>query len=457
MTLDTIEQRVTRVVAGLARMPDSELSLSGWATDYGIDSLGLLVLRETLERSLQVHIPDETWAGFDSLRDIVDHTAESLGVSDHASALRAASGGRQREPLTSGMHLSGAGLLHDVVEIGMPMTGLNNLAESPLLKYLGHLRWTHLRALCGVPSRNLVDAEGDRLYPTFFFVDVQFPERRHMACYRENDLVMAICTLERFGASMLDGVAYLLPAGTALGGQLPFEGPAAAVAAGVPAVQLSNIFVKQFGGAEWLKKGRLANAGLERVPELAVPPNSYAAVKEAERTGRFQEPGGRFVPMTTSPMTVEYQLVPDRDLNGAGLVYFANYPLFLDICERQALKSCFFALPDALLDRRSLVRRRSAYLNNASSRDTLVVEVEPWIENPNILGTSSAEAAPVRLFINSRMRRRSDGRLMMVSTAEKVISGCALDDLPFFDELMAGTSYAHGFGLMAHEKPLPEP
>jgi hypothetical protein len=36
--------------------------------------------------------------------------------------------------------------------------------------------------------------------------------------------------------------------------------------------------------------------------------------------------------------------VPDRDLNGAGLVYFANYPMFLDICERDVLASARRAL-----------------------------------------------------------------------------------------------------------------
>ena len=36
-------------------------------------------------------------------------------------------------------------------------------------------------------------------------------------------------------------------------------------------------------------------------------------------------------------------------LCGAGLVYFANYPMFLDICERDVLLSAPWPLSDALV------------------------------------------------------------------------------------------------------------
>ena len=121
-------------------------------------------------------------------------------------------------------------------------------------------------------------------------------------------------------------------------------------------------------------------------------------------------------------MPVEYRLVPERDLNGAGLVYLANYPLFLDICERQALRLGRFEFPDAMLDRRALVRRRSAYLNNASSKDTMTVEVEAWLQRAEASARSTRGAGSIRLFVNYRMRRMSDGRLMMVSSAEKLVA-----------------------------------
>ena len=37
-------------------------------------------------------------------------------------------------------------------QIGMPLTGRNNLAETPLLQYLGDQRWRHVSRVLDVPS-----------------------------------------------------------------------------------------------------------------------------------------------------------------------------------------------------------------------------------------------------------------------------------------------------------------
>lgn len=444
-TSSIIESKVKDLFARQARVSQQSIEINKWATDYGIDSLGLLVLRENLERALATSFPDHAWLDFRSVGEVIayiqqEQSREQNIVSNEASTapIQTQTQPQSQTPgnaSTSGRHLSPSGLFHSEIEVGMPLTGLINLAESPLLKLLGDERWSHLSALCGVPSRQVVDEEGARLYPTFFYVEMAFPEQRLLASFGENDRIKLVSTMTRFGASMLDGVSYLLPADSPEPKTAPFDGVASAVAAGVPAVRLSNIFVKQFGGAEWLKKSRPSNHGFERIPESAVAPDSYVAVKQAEKDGFFERPGQHYLPMTDGPVKVEYKLVADRDLNGAGLVYFANYPLFLDICEREALLNARLPLPHALLDRRTLVRRRSAYLNNASARDTLMIEIEPWVENPFATGHPAPEMAPVRLFVNYRMYRRSDERLMMVSTAEKILFGKAMEETPFFADL----------------------
>jgi hypothetical protein len=167
------------------------------------------------------------------------------------------------------------------------------------------------------------------------------------------------------------------------------------------------------------EEGPAAHPNFARIPALADPPDSYEATKQAEQAGRFESTGEGWTPMTDGPVTRDYKLVPDRDLNGAGLVYFANYPMFLDICERDVLASARVPLTDDLIDRRTLVRRRSAYLNNASSRDTLRIEIEPWLR---------ASDAGLHLHVNGRMFRRSDDRLMMVATARKIVPAAALGD-----------------------------
>jgi len=139
--------------------------------------------------------------------------------------------------------------------------------------------------------------------------------------------------------------------------------------------------------------------------------------------------------MTDGPSTQEYRLIPDRDLNAAGLVYFANYPMFLDICERAVLRSGPLALPEAVLDRRTVVHRRSAYLNNASAGDTLRIEIEPSICLPDVPNVGGDEPSDLHLDINYRMCRCSDGRLMMVSRVIKRVSGVSVADCPWLSTL----------------------
>jgi probable biosynthetic protein (TIGR04098 family) len=439
MTSPAVELQIREIVARLARVGIERIDAGKTASAYGIDSMGQLEFRELLERRFQIYLDDRTFTGFGSLSELAAHigarqqalTSSAAGNGSEAVERRTAPGSNH----TGGRRLTPSGVLYDEIEIGMSLTCLNNLAESPLLKYLGDLRWRHLSALTGIPSKQFADDQGHRLYPSFFYVEMVFPPHSPLAAYGENDRLKIGSTLKRYGGSMLDGHCYLLPADYEERDAAPFDSIASAVESGVPAVRLSNIFVEQHNGSEWLRTARPANPDFKTIPELALAPESYLTMKQAEKGEPLARPGDAYVPLTDGPVSVEYRLVVDRDFSSTGLVYFANYPIFLDICEREALASARLPLTEEMLNKRTLVRRQSAYLNNASSRDTLVVEVEPWVENPYAANHPAPEVAPIRLFVNYRMHRKSDGRLMMVSTAEKLVYGVPLSEAPFFPDL----------------------
>ena len=69
-----LETRVKEIVAEAAKVDPSEIDTSRWLPDYGIDSLQLLVIRETIESAFSVHIPDGRWLDMDSLASLSSST-----------------------------------------------------------------------------------------------------------------------------------------------------------------------------------------------------------------------------------------------------------------------------------------------------------------------------------------------------------------------------------------------
>jgi probable biosynthetic protein (TIGR04098 family) len=171
---------------------------------------------------------------------------------------------------------------------------------------------------------------------------------------------------------------------------------------------------------------------------MAEAPDSYAVLMQAKEKRILFEVPEEYVPLTPGAMEFDYKIIPDRDLNGAGLLYFANYPMFLDIAERKLLSVAGdLAIDESLLDRRTLVHRKSSYLSNATAKDVLRIKIQAWIENPFLVGHVDPETAPIRLLLNYEMHRRSDDRLMLVSSAKKIVMGQTLGEANLLDRLQA--------------------
>ena len=109
-----------------------------------------------------------------------------------------------------------------------------------------------------------------------------------------------------------------------------------------------------------------------------------------------------------------YVLDPDRDANGAGLIYFANFVCFLDYAERVLLNDR--GTPASLVDARSTYWRRIGYFGNAPVTDQLRIAV---------CGRARCTDTLVILSFDYRVWRASDGKLILVSSSRK---SAELDD-----------------------------
>jgi putative colanic acid biosynthesis acetyltransferase WcaF len=403
-----VGETLRRELRKVSKDVPEEMPGDQWVTSLGLDSLGMLVFREACERTFGVQITDNEWVAMESLDGLRDLICTKRGV--------AAGGAVRLEPRAAAPVAAqdwdpwGGRAFIERVEVGMPLTGINALAETPLLKYLGDLRWRHIARMSGVPSREMIDAEGNRLYATFFCVELSFPPQRPISGYTENDSFTVVDTLSRFGTSILDGVAYLVDDARKPLIREPFGSVEEANRAGVATARLSNAFVMQFSGAEWLRKSRPREGLIESIPELAGPPDSYALVKRATAGEWLDEPDAAWT-ATGGEHEHRYKVQPDRDVNGAGLLYFANYPLFLDLAERDAL-GALAGHADEFINTRALVRRRIAYVANTSWRDTLRIRTRLF-----------TRTTPEGLMVRSEqiMHRVMDDRVMCVSSSEKRI------------------------------------
>ncbi len=189
MTTTPAEAELRSLIAELTRERPEAIDLGVPMDRQRLDSLQLIILRERLETNLAVAFSDDEWMALDTPASVLARVTSQ----------------------TSGAPSSGPEWARTDLEIGMPLTGRNNLAETPLLQYLGDQRWRHLSEIVGVPSREIVDDAGARLYATFYYVEVAFPPGRPMASFGENDRLTVFSSVARYGTSMVDGISYLVP------------------------------------------------------------------------------------------------------------------------------------------------------------------------------------------------------------------------------------------------------
>jgi probable biosynthetic protein (TIGR04098 family) len=287
------------------------------------------------------------------------------------------------------------------LHIGMPHTGVGGLLEVELLKHAGHLRWNDLGEATGTPASRQADAEGRPVYASFYYAEIDGFGDDGLAAFQPDDHVDLVGTLGRFGRTMLDGEHRLYHRGV-LPDVLPETLPPA------PFVRLSNVLVCPGAGPDDLRITTPANSRIDDVPTLRAEPDSYRLIKEARATGRFFAVPPEAVALWEGARTIACRINADRDLNGVGLVYFANYVVFMDLAERTVLEQSGAYAPEAL-DSRTTIRRRIGFYGNTTPRDTLAIDVEAF-----------RLPRAGRLLMHHRIRR-GDGRVIAVASAEKAL------------------------------------
>jgi probable biosynthetic protein (TIGR04098 family) len=272
---------LARAIPGFTR-PDYG---KGWE-ELGLDSFDLLSLRLAVEDALGGELADADWVAAATPADLL------------ALATRRTPAGGAPAQRPS---------LRRTVELGMPEMALCGLSESWLLKALGDLHWQLVGTALGCRPSEIADSFGHRLYPAF--TRLHFVSSQPIASYEEGETLSFDATLSRFGAGIFFSAIRVVGAqGRSIDARL----------------MSSFAYRGDGGGNGGLVRGQPSLADDDALPSLAAMPPFGERYRERRRERDAVKPIlARRV----------YELIPQHDINGVGLLYYAAYPLIADICQ----------------------------------------------------------------------------------------------------------------------------
>jgi probable biosynthetic protein (TIGR04098 family) len=286
--------------------------------------------------------------------------------------------------------------------LGLPHTNRWGLAEDALMKHAGHLQWSAIAETIGTPLSRLRTLDGSEVYATFYFVEDAFPDTAPIESFQRDDTVRFRLALRAFKNLAVEGRIEFDHAG-----HLP-AGKGTSASGSHPSIRFGNIFITPRGGNSLLKVAAPANGDFSRFAALPSEENPYQITRGASTTHRLGIVADDWIAADGAGIEAFYAIDPERDTNGAGLVYFANYFAFLENAERSAAtQSALAAVRSARA--RHLRIRRTAFYGNIALDDRLKTTVS-FFQSP---------VDPAVAGVRYAMRRESDDALICLSEAIK--------------------------------------
>src|SRR4051812_30930180 len=261
--------------------------------------------------------------------------------------------------------------------------------------HAGHYQWQSIASAIGRPLSELRTLSGGEVYAAFYYIEERIPEHTPIESFGLDATVRFSVALRAFKNIAVEGLVSFDRA-AALGDTPSMH----------PFIRFGNIFITPVQGNSELRVAPPANADFSAIPPLPNDANPYQITREAKATGSLGLIDDTW-PRIGEPFEFGSEIDPDRDTNGAGLVYFVNYVTFMERAERAIYEAR--PLPAG---ERSLSHRRTAYYGNADPRDTIRVRLSAFAD-PRRSG---------RVGHRYTIERQQDGHLICLSEAIKIIA-----------------------------------
>jgi probable biosynthetic protein (TIGR04098 family) len=318
---------------------------------------------------------------------------------------------------------------YDLV-VQMPhMAPGEKLSEVEFLKIIAACQWESIARALGRRPPAIVNEANERLYGSVIDVELCLGERHSMEIFGEDASLRIANRVRFFAQKFVEGLFVIddreipadLLAGVATRKDL--------AACGASWACMTNAFIARAGGNVRLKVFRPAGTEPGRVPELRETPYGIVEQGRVQATGELEPlaDDGSALPLEPrGDALIPYPIVPESDLNGAGLVYFARFEAMMNygerifLCERLGLP-----LSTELVACLSTEHRRAFFFANASPSDTVLVHVSARYLPPGRFAAPPAGGpyrVPLKLLFRIDLYRSSDNVLMASSLVRKSLN-----------------------------------
>ncbi len=312
--------------------------------------------------------------------------------------------------------------------VGMPHMVPNRLSEVELLKCLGAFQWDSIARRLGQRSSEVVNGQRERLYASFVNVELFFPPHRSLDSFEEGARVSLRNRVSAYARRFVEGMFVFdsepIPADET--GSIATRQDLAR--SGRPWAYMTNAFVARAGSNSKLRVFEPEGMGAAAFPSLSTLPSGIAEhqVVQGKGLAGLEVSSAEGTRVRGSELPLEYRILPESDLNGAGLLYFARYVAIANYGVRRFLaEQLARPVSGPLIECLATERLSAYYFQNADSFDSVRVFVTAWLDpTPETAPALDARGfrSAGRFRFDVDLHRVSDGVLMASCRLQKSLN-----------------------------------
>lgn len=303
------------------------------------------------------------------------------------------------------------------------------LSEVEFLKMLAAYQWEAIARALGRRPPAIVNAQHERLYGSVIDVELHLGERHSMEILGEDVRIHVRNRVRFYAKKFAEGLFVIddheIPdaevEGLASRSDLRARGGSWAC--------MTNAFIARSGGNVRLKVFKPVGVDGPDVPEMHDTPLGIVEQGRVQASGEIDPLGPSVAGIPLRDRTgepIRYRIVPESDLNGAGLVYFARYEAMMNYGERLFLAERLpWPISTELVSYLSTEHRKAYFFANASPSDVVDVRVSATLFPAGTFpapAVSTPYRVPAKILFRLDLYRGSDNVLMASSLVRKALN-----------------------------------